>query len=319
MKPIVVVGSINMDLVSQTERIPRPGETVIGSSFQLHSGGKGANQAVAAARLGYPSILLGAIGDDIFGRQLLSTLDGFGVDTRHIGTAAGSSGSASIVVDAQGENTIIVTPGSNLKVTPDYLQTKLDVLDGAGIILAQLEIPMDTIAWLAGYCAHSGMSLVLDPAPAAELPPSVLSQTTWFTPNETEAAFYAVPGESSEQMLLRFFSVGVKNVVLKQGSDGALVASADGSRERINIFPVSALDTTAAGDAFNGAFCVALMRGKSPGESARFAAAAAAISVTRHGAQSSLPSQAEVMALLEGQRKGQLPDHPVAPEKSIFR
>jgi len=112
MKPIVVVGSINMDLVSRTERIPQPGETVIGSNFQLHSGGKGANQAVAAARLGYPSILLGVIGDDIFGRQLLSTLDGFGVDTSHIGTAVGSSGTASIVVDSQGENTIIVTSGA---------------------------------------------------------------------------------------------------------------------------------------------------------------------------------------------------------------
>ncbi len=155
MKPIVVVGSINMDLVSQTERIPQPGETLIGSNFQLHSGGKGANQAVAVARLGYPSVLLGVTGDDIFGRQLLSTLNDFGVDTRHIGTAAGSSGTASIVVDARGENTIIVTPGSNLHVTPDYLRTKIDVLRDAGIILAQLEIPIDTIVWLAAYCTDS--------------------------------------------------------------------------------------------------------------------------------------------------------------------
>ena len=303
MKPIVVVGSINMDLVSQTVRIPRPGETVIGSDFQMHSGGKGANQAVAVARLGYPSVLLGVTGNDIFGRQLLTTLDGFGVDTSGIGTVAGSSGTATIVVDAQAENTIIVTPGANLEVTPDYLRTKLDVLRGAGIILTQLEIPIDSIAWLANYCAQSGIRFMLDPAPATALPKALLSQVTWFTPNQTEAAFYAALGESTEQMLTRFFGLGIKNIILKKGSEGALVASADGSRDQIDIFPVQALDTTAAGDAFNGAFSVALMRGGTPAESARFAAAAGAISVTRHGAQSSLPNQDEVMALLEKQQE----------------
>jgi ribokinase len=299
MKPIVVVGSINMDLVSQTERIPRPGETVIGSSFQLHSGGKGANQAVAVARLGYPSILLGVTGNDIFGRQLLSTLKDFGIDTSHIGTVAGSSGTASIIVDVNGENTIIVTPGSNLQVTPAYLRTKQDALRGAGMILAQLEVPIDSIAWLADFCANSGIPLVLDPAPATALTVELLSCVSWFTPNQTEAVFYSKPGESTEQMLLRFFSLGIKNVILKQGSDGALLASADGLRERINVFPVNALDTTAAGDAFNGAFSVAVMRGNSPRESAEFAAAAAAISVTRHGAQSSLPSQNGVTHFLK--------------------
>jgi ribokinase len=298
MKPIVVVGSINMDLVSQTERIPQPGETLIGYSFHLHSGGKGGNQAVAVARLGYPSILLAVTGDDIFGRQLLSTLNDFGVDTKHVGSAHGSSGTASIVVDAHGENTIIVTPGSNLQVTPDYLRTKLDVLRGAGIILTQLEIPIDTIAWLAAYCAEQGIPLMLDPAPATQLPSGLLSHITWFTPNQTEAAFYSGPDESTEQMLSRFFNLGIENVILKQGSDGALIASAGGSRDRIPNFPVKALDTTAAGDAFNGAFCVALMRGQSPVESARFAAAAAAVSVTRHGAQASLPNQDEVLKLL---------------------
>jgi ribokinase len=299
MKPIVVVGSINMDLVSHTERIPHAGETLIGSDFQLHSGGKGGNQAVAVARLGYPSILLAVTGDDIFGHQLLSTLANFGVDTSHIRTVAGSSGTASIVVDAQGENTIIVTPAANLQVTPDYLRTKLDVLRSAGIILTQLEIPVDTIAWLADYCAELQIPLMLDPAPATLLPPNLLSHLSWFTPNQTEAAFYSMPEESTEQMLARFFRVGVKNIILKQGSDGALVAGADGSRHRIDIYPVNALDTTAAGDAFNGAFCVALMRGRSLAESAQFAAAAAAISVTRHGAQPSLPNQEEVIAFLE--------------------
>ena len=139
---------------------------------------------------------------------------------------------------------------------------------------------------------------MLDPAPATLLPPTLLSKVTWFTPNQTEAAFYAGLSESTEQMLLRFFGVGIRHVILKQGSEGALVASYDGSRDRVEVFPVNALDTTAAGDAFNGAFSVALMRGQSPAESARFAAAAAAISVTRRGAQSSLPGQDEVAAFL---------------------
>ena len=191
-----------------------------------------------------------------------------------------------------------MTPASNLQVTPDYLRTKLDVLRDAGIILTQLEIPIDTIVWLAAYCTERGIPLVLDPAPATALPTDILGNVTWFTPNQTEAAFYSRAGESTEQMLNRFFSLGIKNVILKRGPKGALVAASDGSRDFIDIFPVKALDTTAAGDAFNGAFCVALMRGQSPAESARFAAAAAAISVTRHGAQPSLPSHDEVLKLL---------------------
>jgi ribokinase len=298
MKPIVVVGSINMDLVSQTERIPKPGETLIGTSFQLHSGGKGANQAVAVARLGYPSTLLGVLGDDIFGTQLLATLQGFGVDMSHAGFVAGSSGTASIVVDARGENTIIVTPGSNLQVTPTYLRSKLDVLRSAGMILAQLEVPIETVEWLAQFCAESGVPLMLDPAPAQVLPAELLAGVTWLTPNQTEAAFYAANSESTEDMLGRLFAQGVANVILKEGSDGAVVATADGVRKRVQAFPVDVLDTTAAGDAFNGAFAVALMRNLPLEECARFAAAAAAISVTRNGAQSSLASGEEVLAFL---------------------
>ena len=264
----------------------------------MHSGGKGANQAVAVARLGHQSILLGVLGDDIFGSQLLSTLKSYGVDTSRVGFAAGSSGTASIVVDAQGENTIILTPGSNLQVTSEYLRANLDVLRGAGIVLTQLEIPTETILFLAECCLEFGVPLMLDPAPARELPAELLSKVTWFTPNQTEAAFFADAGESTEQILTRFIGMGIGNVILKQGVDGAIVANADGSRCRIDAFPVVAVDTTAAGDAFNGAFCVALMKGQSPAESGRFASAAAAISVTRQGAQPSLPNKEEIRELL---------------------
>lgn len=298
MKPIVVVGSINMDLVSRTERIPRAGETILGSDFQLHSGGKGANQAAAVARLGHSSILLGATGEDIFGEQLRRTLAGYGVQTEHITRVPGASGTASIVVDSHGENSIIVTPGANLAVTQTYLQEKMDVLRGAGMVLAQLEIPIETVAWLADCCDELGVPLMLDPAPACRLPEKVLAKLAWFTPNETEASFYAEGAEGTDGVLSRLFAYGMGNVILKQSSKGALVASRGGKRCNAEAFKVDAVDSTAAGDAFNGAFAVALMRGMSVSESARFAAAAAAISVTRAGAQPSLASEEETQAFL---------------------
>jgi ribokinase len=294
MKPIVTVGSINMDLVSSAERIPRPGETLIGRTFHANSGGKGANQAVAVARLGYPSVMLGMVGEDALGEQLLQTLQGYGVDTSHIGIAPGSSGTASIVVDVAGENAIVVTPGANLSVTPQYLKSKKEVLRSAGLVLAQLEVPLQTISWLAECCARLEIPLMLDPAPAAALPLQLLSQVTWFTPNQTEAVFYADEELSQEETLASLFRLGLRQVVLKLGAEGVLIACDDGRRDRIPAVPVQTVDTTAAGDAFNGAFGVALMRGKSIGESARFASAAAALSVTRAGAQTSLASQDEV-------------------------
>ena len=299
MKPIVVVGSINMDLVSHTRRIPAPGETAIGSSFEMHSGGKGANQAVAVARLGYPSILLGAVGDDVFGSKLLATLRDYGVDISYIKTTSEPSGTATIVVDSAGENTIIVTPASNSQVTPGYLERNSGILASAGMVLAQLETPVETILWLGEFCAAKGIPLMLDPAPATDLPNALLRTVTWFTPNETEASFYTVDGESTEQALARLFGLGIANIVLKQGSKGATLVTANGVREAVDAFRVNPVDTTAAGDAFNGAFAVSLMRGSSPAASARFAAAAAAISVTRAGAQRSLANQDEVLALME--------------------
>ncbi len=303
MKPIVVVGSINMDLVSRTNRIPRPGETIIGSSFEMHSGGKGANQAVAVARLGHPSILLGAIGDDVFGRQLLETLKGFGVDISHIRSVQQNSGVASIVVDAAGENSILVVPGANLAVTPEYLETKLDLIQEAALVLAQLEIPLESIAWLAETCSRYGIPFMLDPAPAAELPDAVLRKVTWFTPNQTEASFYAPNCETAEESVTRLFDRGIANVILKRSSGGALVATQDGSREWIPAFSVTAIDTTAAGDAFNGAFATSLARGSSVKDAARFASAAAAISVTRRGAQPSLADEQEVTELLRSRNE----------------
>jgi ribokinase len=306
-KPIIVVGSINTDLVAVTKRIPAVGETVIGSDFQIHSGGKGANQAVAVARLGYPVRLIGRLGNDAFGTELRIHLEQAGVDIVGVSTSDGASGVAVIVVSEHGENSIVLAPGANSKVTPEDLDANISILRGAGMVLAQLEIPLETIEYLARICAKENVPLILDPAPAMELPPGILKDIAWFTPNQTEAAFYLgtkhpeTDPQASAEMAKIFLSKGCRGVVLKMGAHGTYLASKDGIGSLVPAFPVNAIDTTAAGDAFNASFATALMLGKSPLDSATFAAAVAAISVTRIGAQPSMPSMAEVKEFMENE------------------
>lgn len=303
-KPVAVVGSINIDLVANTERIPVEGETVLGSGFQIHPGGKGANQAVAVARLGYPVRMIGCLGDDAFGAQLRTHLERAGVDVAGVATTPGSSGVATIIVADQGENCIVITPGANARLTPDDLDANLPILRSSGIVLTQLEIPLETVEHLAKICAREGIPLILDPAPAKQLAPSLLQAVTWFTPNEIEAAFFTGQNNGSSDAhdpvhaAKALISRGIPGVVLKLGARGAFIASKNSLAERLHSFPVRAVDTTAAGDAFNGAFAVGLLLGKDPVASARFATAAAALSVTRAGAQPSMPTMDEVDHLL---------------------
>jgi ribokinase len=306
-KPIVVVGSINIDLVATAERIPVAGETVRGSDFQVHPGGKGANQAVAISRLGYPVQLVGKVGTDAFGQQLRSYLREAGVDVSAVGENEGSSGVAMIAVSPRGENSIVVTPGANVQVTPSFLNAHRETILNAGIVLAQLEIPLETVEHLANLCGEENIPLMLDPAPAQALPGTIFRHLSWFTPNETEAAFFAAQLSDRDeaeptQIANALLAAGTKGVVLKMGSRGIYIATPDGLSQVLPAFPVKAVDTTAAGDAFNGAFATALMLGMEKLEAARFASAAAAISVTRAGAQPSMPSRAEVEELLEAHR-----------------
>ena len=303
-KPIVVVGSINLDLVAVAEKIPAIGETVIGTDFQIHPGGKGANQAVAVARLGYPVRMIGKLGSDAFGVQLRSHLETAGVDLAGIATTDGPSGVAVILVSSQGENSIVVAPGANAKVTPEDISANLAIIRDAGMVLTQLEIPIETVEYLSDVCAQENVPLVLDPAPARKLSKKVLEQVDWFTPNETEATFYGtessnhVGPEFAAEVAEMLLSGGCRGVVLKLGSNGSYLASHAGLREYQPAFAVKAIDTTAAGDAFNGAFAVGLMLGRSPSQSARLAAGVAAVSVTRLGAQPSMPTMTEVELFL---------------------
>lgn len=304
LKPIVVVGSVNLDLVVRADHIPRAGETTIGSLFQTFHGGKGANQAVAAAKLGHPTFMVGNVGDDAFGPQLRQALEDVGVGTDAVNTVSGSSGVALITIASSGENNIVIVPGANGLLTPEQLEEAAPLMQQAGFILAQLEIPLETVEYLADFGAKNGIPMMLDPAPARDLPASLLENVEWLTPNEIETEIllksdlrvedYASVSSAADALL----ASGPRHVLLKLGAAGCLLAERGRPKQLIPAFPTNAVDSTAAGDAFNGAFAVGLLRGQSPADSARFACAVAAISVSRHGAQPSMPTLEEVEEFL---------------------
>jgi ribokinase len=304
-RPIVVVGSINTDLVVGAERIPTVGETVAGKSFSTLWGGKGANQAVAVAKLDYPVAIVGCVGTDAFGGQLQKELEAAGVDSSSVSSFRGPSGVALITTTVHGENSIVVVPGANEHLVPALLDKTAPLLESAGMILTQLEIPFDTVEHLAQLAERNNIPLMLDPAPARDLPMNLLRRISWITPNETEIQELLkrkiMSDEDYFEAAVSMLACGAQNVLLKMGSRGALVAQQDGSREIIPAHPVHPVDTTGAGDCFNGAFAVGLMLGKTPHESAIFAAAAAAVSITRAGAQLSMPTMAEVLSFMSEQ------------------
>ena len=309
-KRIVVVGSINLDLVASTQRIPIRGETVSGLTFRTFPGGKGANQAVAAARLAGSVNMIGKLGEGAFGVQLRDSLEEANVNTAAVQVVSGSSGVALITTDARGENAITVVAGANAQLSPADLDANIDIIRGAGILLTQLEIPFETVEHLAKIAAREEVLLMLDPAPACPLPRSLMECVDWLTPNETETAILMgcrpeeFSDESIEDSANSLLDRGSRNVILKLGHRGCYVALADGTRQLVPAHSVSAVDTTAAGDAFNGAFAVALMNGQRPLDAASWASAVAAISVTRPGAQASMPTALEVDGFLHEVRAG---------------
>ena len=312
---VLVIGSSNTDMVIKAEKLPAPGETVIGGTFLMNPGGKGANQAVAAARLASVSLETGEsttvtfvanVGNDVFGRQALQQFEREGIQSQFISTDADEpSGVALIGVDGRGENSIMVASGANARLSQEQVANALASISNPDqtVILLQLETPIPTVEYAIRQGYERGMRVVLNPAPAQSLDPSVLACLYGITPNETEAELLTgirVTDEiTARQAAQQLHQAGVPNVVITLGSRGAYVSSTAGDTAPVVMPtpPVTAVDTTAAGDCFNGALAVALAEGKSLTDAVAFACKAASISVTRLGAQASLPHRAEVDAL----------------------
>ena len=305
MTTIVVVGSLNMDFVVGVDRLPGPGETVLGRDFQMIPGGKGANQACAAARLTAGSVqvrMVGRVGYDTFGDHLKASLSAAGVDVSAVhATRSHATGVALIPVDSAGQNSIVVAPGANHALLASETEA---VMRGARLTLFQLESPLDTVMAALKIARQEGARTILDPAPAQALPAELLANVDILTPNESEASLLIrlppqriAPGDAP-QLARSLRQLGPKAVVLKLGDQGCFYF--DGQTElRSPAFPVTARDATAAGDVFNAGLAVALAEDRPIAEALRFANAAAAISVTRMGAQASVPSRAEVEQFLQ--------------------
>ena len=294
---IAVYGSINMDLVAYVPVRPASGETVAGTEFRQVPGGKGGYQAIAAARAGGDTAFLGAVGDDPFGVQMRSALVESGVDASELRTVPGASGVAHIVVEGDGANSIIVVPGANAAMT-GITEREMRVLAGCDALLLQLELPMEGVVAAARAAREAGVRTVLTPAPARELPDELLDLVDLLVPNQHEAA--AVTGEDDPRRALEALLRRVPEAVVTLGGDGSLHGERGGEPVHVPSRPVEAVDTTAAGDTFCGAFAVARAEGRGAKESMEFAAAAAALSVQRQGASTSMPRRAEIEALLAG-------------------
>lgn len=301
---ILVIGSSNTDLVAHAKSLPKPGETILGGEFFVNPGGKGANQAVGAARVGKDVTFCCMTGEDDYGKAAKALFEKEGIDTSYVlSTPEAPSGVALITVDEKAENCIVVASGANLKLTPEVVDGIKDFAS-YDIVLAQLETPMNTIEHIGELAKKNGVKFVLNPAPAAKLSEKLLSCIDIITPNETEAEIITgVHIDSDESALAAakcMHDMGVGTVIITLGSRGSLVSDAKGSRF-VPAFKVKAVDTTAAGDIFNGSLCVALSEGKDIDEAVRFASATASIAVTRRGAQASAPYREEVEKVLNNQ------------------
>jgi len=299
---VVAVGSSNMDLVVRSPRIPVSGETILGGDFLIVPGGKGANQAVAVAKLGGHAIFAARLGDDVFGHTSLDNLRREHVDTRFVTLTPGvPSGVALITVDAAGNNAIVVAPGANAKLSPDDVYRARSEIASAGAVVAQLEVPLPTVQCAAELAHDAGVLFVLNPAPAQKLPPALLALVAVLTPNEIEAEILTgvkvVDPASACAAADLLLEAGVKSAIVTMGAKGSLLA--EGSRrEHVPAEKVNVVDTTAAGDAFTGSLAVSLGQGHNLYDAVLFANRAAALCVTKMGAQPSMPTLQEVRGFI---------------------
>lgn len=311
---ITIVGSLNMDLVIRSPRIPRPGETVIGSDFQTVPGGKGANQAVAAARLGGQVTMVGRVGEDSFANALLENLATAEIDTTFVQRdRQKASGVALIVVDDQGENIIVVASGVNMRMTEKDVEAAEAAIAESDVLLLQLEVPLPVVKRAAQIAQSHRVTVVLNPAPARELAPDLLTLVDVLVPNESESALltgFPVESQSElEKAASKILNLGARSVVITLGKRGAFLASGDYTSKIYEAFSIEPVDTTAAGDAFVAGLAVNYAAGKSLPDAIRWGNAAGAMTALRFGAQTSLPKRKEVQELLNG----------VEPENIIVR
>lgn len=299
-KRILVIGSSNTDMTVRSATLPKPGETVLGGDFRMGPGGKGANQAVAARLLGGDVTFVCKLGRDMFGEGASKHYESCGLDTSKILWSDKPSGVALITVDSKAENSIVVASGANADVSVSDIDSVAEIIKSSGILLLQLEIPMDAVVRAAEIAFEAGVQVVLNPAPATSLPAELLKCVSILIPNETEAS--AISGidinnlETALAAAERLKGMGVREVIITMGSRGSMVC--DGECTFVPAVKVNAVDTTAAGDTFCGGVCVALSEGKALSEAVKFATAASSIAVQRPGAQDSVPSRCEVDKLL---------------------
>ncbi len=295
---VLVIGSANMDLVVSTGRFPQPGETIFGKKFEMFPGGKGSNQAVCCAKLGAKTYFIGKMGNDDFQKKLSLNMKNERVDIEHIFIDADeSTGAALITVDGKGENEIVVISGSNMKLSPENIEEKRELFSKVKVVIAQLEIPLNTVLKAAEISKENDSVFILNPAPAKELPEELISTIDFLTPNETELELLSgikVSDEKSiEKAAEKLLEKGVKNIIVTMGDKGAYLIN---KNER-KIFPankVDIVDSTGAGDAFNGAFAFALSNGEGIDKAIELAISVASFSVTKMGAQSSMPGLEEI-------------------------
>ena len=300
MRKIIVVGSSNVDITARVKKLPLPGETVGGGTLLRANGGKGANQAVAAARMGADVVFLTCLGSDASGEMLSSQFAADGIDTSCIKLSATPTGTALIFVDDNAENCIAVAPGSNMDLMPDDIDAARGSMTGAEFLLVQLEIPMPTVVRSVELADSLGIKTVLNPAPMNRVPEELFSHIWLITPNQTEAeqltGVHVATEDDARRAAAALFAKGVKNVIITMGSSGSMVCTPEGA-EFVPSRKVQAIDTTGAGDVYNGALVAALADGKTLIEAARTATLASSIAVTRMGAQTSAPYRNEIESL----------------------
>lgn len=303
MKKALVIGSLNMDMTVKVEELPKLGETIFGNDFYESCGGKGANQAVAVSKLGMKTEMIGMVGKDSQGEKLIQNLNKYGIISDNVIKSDELTGRAIITVDRKGDNNIIVIPGSNFKITKEHIQDKQDVIASSDVVILQNEIPADTVEFSLLKAKELGKITIFNPAPARKLSGEVFKNTDYLILNETEMEeIFEIKfndEEYTEKISIKKKEYGIKNIILTLGDKGSILFSEDNNIKKYDVYKVKAVDTTAAGDSFIGAFTMKICEIGNPDEAIKYATAVSAIVVTRQGAQDSIPTREEIEKFIE--------------------